>query len=257
MASAHFAELRAFAETLSHEELIQQLVTMEGHKTENKKISQQRDRLLRKNKRQAKEIEELKADKKKFFDEVVEACQCDADTEDEVVSIITDMESEFDPEMMRELKELMKDYESVIPDDYDTATPDDIKKVIEDQFQKGYDKGALENSVDTEFLEEKEAEIEVLKEEFEDGIQAVADNLMGEGEDADALCLTPFAPKMIAEIEKLKADKKKVFYYDGFLTKMFDEDENGEWSEWTDFVEKQSFEDGKKLFGFEGDSDEE
>ena len=113
MASAHFAELRAFAETLSHEELIQQLVTMEGHKTENKKISQQRDRLLRKNKRQAKEIEEL------------------------------------------------------------------------------------------------------------------------------------------------KADKKKVFYYDGFLTKMFDEDENGEWSEWTDFVEKQSFEDGKKLFGFEGDSDDE
>lgn len=145
-------------------------------KTENKKISQQRDRLLKKNKRQAKENEEL--------------------------------------------KELMKDYESVIPDDYDTATPDDIKKVIEelkekneDQFQKGYDKGALENSVDTEFLEEKEAEI------------------------AD--------------------EKRKVFYYDGFLTKMFDEDENGEWSEWTDFVEKQSFEDGKKLFGFEGDSDDE
>jgi len=45
--------------------------------------------------------------------------------------------------------------------------------------------------------------IKELKEEFEDGIQAIADALMGEGEDADALCLTPFAPKIIAEIKKL------------------------------------------------------
>ena len=107
------------------------MASIEELTKEIKKISEQRDRLLRKNKRQATEIEKLQADKKKFFDEVVEATQCDADTEDEVVSIITDMESEYDPEMMRELKELMKDYESVIPDDYDKATPDDIKKVIE------------------------------------------------------------------------------------------------------------------------------
>ena len=203
MASAHFADVRALAETLSREELIQQLVTMEGHKTENKKISDQRDRVVRKMRRQTKEIEdlkqeneilrdllqnrmptgciaettyqpildeneklkeeieELKADKKKFFDEVVEATQCDADTEDEVVSIITDMESEYDPEMMREIK------------------------------------------------------------------------------------------------EKYEDEKMKVAYYDGFLKKMFNEDENGEWTEWTDFVEKKSFEDGKRLFGFEGDSDDE
>ena len=155
------------------------MASIEELTKEIKKISEQRDRLLRKNKRQATEIEKLQADKKKFFDEVVEATQCDADTEDEVVSIITDMESEYDPEMMRELKELMKDYESVIPDDYDKATPDDIKKAIEDE-------------------------------------------------------------------------KLKVAYYDGFLTKMFDEDQNGEWTEWTDFVEKKSFEDGERLFGFEG-----
>ena len=136
------------------------MASIEELTKEIKKISEQRDRLLRKNKRQAKEIEELQADKKKFFDEVVEATQCDADTEDEVVSIITDMESEYDPEMMREIK------------------------------------------------------------------------------------------------EKYEDEKLKVAYYDGFLTKMFDEDQNGEWTEWTDFVEKKSFEDGERLFGFEGGSDE-
>tara|TARA_R110000803_G_scaffold74681_1_gene138766 strand:+ start:286 stop:891 length:606 start_codon:yes stop_codon:yes gene_type:complete len=47
--------------------------------------------------------------------------------------------------------------------------------------------------------------------------------------------------------------KKKVYYYDGFLTKMFDEDERGEWSEWTDFVDKISDTDGKELFGFDSD----
>ena len=137
------------------------MASIEELTKEIKKISEQRDRLLRKNKRQAKEIEKLQADKKKFFDEVVEATQCDADTEDEVVSIITDMESEYDPEMMREIK------------------------------------------------------------------------------------------------EKYEDEKMKVAYYDGFLKKMFDEDQNGEWTEWTDFVEKKSFEDGKRLFGFEGDSDED
>tara|TARA_R110000737_G_scaffold202739_1_gene221888 strand:+ start:1841 stop:2356 length:516 start_codon:yes stop_codon:yes gene_type:complete len=137
------------------------MASIEELTKEIKKISEQRDRLLRKNKRQATEIEKLQADKKKFFDEVVEATQCDADTEDEVVSIITDMESEYDPEMMREIK------------------------------------------------------------------------------------------------EKYEDEKLKVAYYDGFLTKMFDEDQNGEWTEWTDFVEKKSFEDGKRLFGFEGDSDED
>tara|TARA_R110002110_G_scaffold139695_2_gene326422 strand:+ start:37 stop:543 length:507 start_codon:yes stop_codon:yes gene_type:complete len=132
------------------------MASIEELTKEIKKISEQRDRLLRKNKRQAKEIEKLQADKKKFFDEVVEATQCDADTEDEVVSIITDMESEYDPEMMREIK------------------------------------------------------------------------------------------------EKYEDEKMKVAYYDGFLKKMFNEDENGEWTEWTDFVEKKSFEDGERLFGFEG-----
>ena len=132
------------------------MASIEELTKEIKKISEQRDRLLRKNKRQATEIEKLQADKKKFFDEVVEATQCDADTEDEVVSIITDMESEYDPEMMREIK------------------------------------------------------------------------------------------------EKYEDEKLKVAYYDGFLTKMFDEDQNGEWTEWTDFVEKKSFEDGERLFGFEG-----
>ena len=176
MASAHSAEIRALAETLSREELIQQLVTMEGHKTENKKISDQRDRVVRKMRRQAEEIKKLKADKKKFFDGVVEACQFDECSEDELITWVGEMADEHDPEMMRELKELMKDYESVIPDDYDTATPDDIKKVIEtlnEEKEETWEKGWQTGKEDTfdeidDATEPLNKEIEGLKKEIQD-----------------------------------------------------------------------------------------
>ena len=83
-------------------------------------------------------------------------------------------------------------------------------------------------------------------EDLIDSIESMEEELIGECE------LKEQIRDLKAENEKLE---KKTDYYDKFLTKMC-EDETMEWNEWTDFVEKISYEDGKNLFGFEGSDDE-
>jgi hypothetical protein len=57
--------------------------------------------------------------------------------------------------------------------------------------------------------------------------------------------------------KEIKELKLKNAYYDGFLDKIIDEDELCEWDTWVNFVEKKSVLDGVRLFGFEGDKNEE
>jgi hypothetical protein len=66
-----------------------------------------------------------------------------------------------------------------------------------------------------------------------------------------------FKAYYIASKEDIKELKLKNAYYDGFLDKIIDEDELCEWDTWVTFVEKKSVLDGVRLFGFEGDKNEE
>ena len=98
------------------------------------------------------------------------------------------------------------------------------------------------------FKNEMKAENEKLKEENDE---------LNEDTRNDIQCIQTLNEENDELKEEIINLKKKVYYYDGFLEKMFDEDERGEWSEWTDFVDKISDTDGKELFGFDSDEDDD
>jgi chromosome segregation ATPase len=209
---------------------------------DHKSVVCHRDRLLKKMRRQTKEITKLQAERDFFEGQFHATLDAQADAEDDW-SDATDKLAHDNSDLIKELKKLK---------DLNVTKNNEIKALKlsltrQDEEEEKYDKqledarekiGALEYDI-----VDLQDEIGVYKDEQDEHIDELFDIL--DVDDIDDI------------VPAVKALKAKNEYYDKFLIKMCDEDETMEWCEWTNFVEKFSGgrEDGKKLFGFESDDD--